>query len=171
MNGLADIAEALMLPDRAALAFLPFVTPICIWVAWSDMARMKIPNKAVMALFLVYLLIGPLVLPLELYAWQFLHLAVVLVAGFVLNMGGALGAGDAKFAAAAAPFVLLPDALTLLYLFAAITLAAFATHRLARATPAIRSRTPEWVSWTSAKFPMGLALAPALLFYLVLAAI
>ena len=34
----------------AALYFLPFVTVICLWVAWSDLARMKIPNYAVIAL-------------------------------------------------------------------------------------------------------------------------
>ena len=33
---------------REALVFLPFVLPIALWVAWSDMARMKIPNKAVL---------------------------------------------------------------------------------------------------------------------------
>ena len=33
--------------------FLPFVIPIAIWVAWSDMSSMKIPNKAVLALLAV----------------------------------------------------------------------------------------------------------------------
>ncbi|WP_438361540.1 prepilin peptidase [Palleronia pontilimi] len=165
------MTAALTLPDLAARAFIPFVLPVCVWVAWSDMARMKIPNKAVMALALIYLIVGPFVLPLPVWAWQWVHLVVVLVIGFVLNMGGALGAGDAKFAAAAAPFVFLQDAAMLMYLFAAILLAAFATHRIARATPAIRGRAPGWESWTSRKFPMGLALAPALLFYLLLAAV
>ena len=162
---------ALALPASAAWWFLPFVTPICIWVAWNDMAFMKIPNKAVAALALVFLVIGPLALPLNIWAWQWVHLLVVLAVGFVLNIGGALGAGDAKFAAAAAPFVYLADAIALLYLFAAILLAAFVTHRLVRAIPAIRGRVPHWASWTNAKFPMGLALGPALFFYLLLAAL
>lgn len=165
------IDPALALPASAALWFLPFVIPIGIWVAWNDMAFMKIPNKAVMALFFVFLIIGPLALPLNVWAWQWIHLLVVLAIGFVLNMGGVLGAGDAKFAAAAAPFVFLADAIALLYLFAAILLAAFVTHRLARALPAIRQRTETWVSWGHTKFPMGLALGPALIFYLVLAAL
>ena len=37
-----------------ALWFLPFVIPITIWVAWSDMASMKIPNKAVLSLMIVF---------------------------------------------------------------------------------------------------------------------
>lgn len=160
----------LTLPAAAALAFLPFVAPICIWVAWNDMAHMKIPNKAVMALFTVYLLIGPLALPFDVWLWNWLHLAVVLGVGFFLNMAGGLGAGDAKFAAAAAPFIMLDDLPNLLLLFAAITLAGFVTHRMARATPAVRRRFPDWVSWTHRKFPMGLPLSAMLMFYLVLAA-
>ncbi len=162
---------SITLPAQAALAFLPFVIPVCLWVAWSDMARMKIPNKAVLALVGVYLVVGPVALPVELWVQGWLHLAVVLAVGFVLNMLGALGAGDAKFAAAAAPFVAFADAGVLLFLLAATLLAALATHRLARAIPALRESTSHWESWRSPKFPMGLALAPALLFYLILAAI
>ena len=51
------------LTSGAALWFLPFVAPICLWVAWNDMAFMKIPNKAVVALAAVYLVIGPVALP------------------------------------------------------------------------------------------------------------
>ncbi|RVT87146.1 hypothetical protein DXV76_03405 [Rhodobacteraceae bacterium CCMM004] len=159
------------LSAAAAWWFLPFVLPICLWVAWSDMATMKIPNKAVLALAAVFLVVGPLALPLEVWAWQWLHLAVVLAVGFVLNVAGGLGAGDAKFAAAAAPFVLSADIGVVLFLFGAATLAAFATHRLARALPPLRRRTAHWASWTHAKFPLGLALGPTLLFYLALAAV
>ena len=52
-----------MLPNAAALTFLPFALAIGIWVAWSDMRFMKIPNKAVLALGAVYLAVGFLVLP------------------------------------------------------------------------------------------------------------
>ena len=160
----------IILPAAAALWFLPFVVPICLWVAWNDMAFMKIPNKAVLALFAVFLLIGPIALPLNVWAWQWVHLFVVLAFGFVMNMAGGLGAGDAKFAAAAAPFVLIDDAPALLVLLAAVTLGAFATHRAAKHIPAIRNRVPNWESWTHGKFPMGLPLGGALMFYLLLAA-
>jgi prepilin peptidase CpaA len=155
-------------PASAAAAFLPFVAPIALWVAWSDMARMKIPNQAVLALTAVFLIAGPVVLPLGDWALRWLHLAVVLVLGFVANAAGLLGAGDAKFAAAAAPFVAVSDALGLLTVFAAILLGAFAAHRLMRAFPPFREAVPHWESWTHGKFPMGLALGPALALYLVL---
>jgi len=61
---------------------LPFVAPIAIWVAWSDMKFMKIPNKAVIALMLVYVVAGLLILPLGTWAWGFALLGIVLAAGF-----------------------------------------------------------------------------------------
>lgn len=158
------------LSAHAALWFLPPVTVIAAWVVWSDLARMKIPNAAVLSLVAVYAVIGPLVLPFDVWAWRWLHLVVVLVIGFVLNVAGGLGAGDAKFAAAMAPFIAAGDAMRFIYLFSAVLLIAFAVHRLARAVPALRARAPHWKSWERRDFPMGFALAPSLVFYLLLVA-
>lgn len=160
----------MLAPATASLWFLIFTAPICFYVMWSDMARMKIPNIAVMAMVLVYALLGPVLLPLEVYGWHWLHLALVLAVGFVANMVGLLGAGDAKFAAAMAPFVALGDLAILLVLFAAVMLAAFAAHRTARAIPAVRNTAPHWESWTRKEFPMGLALGATMAAYLALAA-
>lgn len=165
------MGAAFTLPPDVALWFLPFAIPICLWAAWSDLSTMKIPNKAVLSLVGVFALVGLIVLPLPEYAWRWTHLGVVLLVGFVMSSLGLLGAGDAKFAAAMAPFVALPDAGRFLMLMAAVTLAAFVIHRLLRATPAIRVRTPDWESWTRGRqFPLGLALGPGLIFYLALAA-
>lgn len=152
-----------LLPE--APVFLIATLPIAIWVAWSDMATMKIPNMAVIALVAVFAVVGLLALPLPEYLWRYSHFAVVLVVGFILNLTGALGAGDAKFAAAMALFIPLADAMPFAMLFAAVLLAAFATHRLFRAVPAVRRSFPEWQSWTRRDFPMGFALAGALIAY------
>lgn len=160
MTALAPLAAALL---------LPLVLPICLWVAWSDMKFMRIPNKAVLALVLVYAAVGPLALGLEAWAWGWIHLAVVLVVGFVLNLAGLVGAGDAKFAAAMAPFFLAGDLRLVLPLFAAVLLGAFAAHRSLARVPAYRGATADWESWRRQDFPMGLALAGTLAFYLVLA--
>jgi prepilin peptidase CpaA len=155
----------------AALWFLPFVVPVCLYVAWSDLATMKIPNVANLALAGIFVVIGLLVLPLEDYAWRLAQLALVLLAGIVLNAAGAMGAGDAKFLAAAAPFVAPGDTLILVFLFSAVLLAAFVVHRTARATR-LRSLAPDWESWTRRRdFPMGLALGPTLIAYLALGAL
>jgi prepilin peptidase CpaA len=152
-----------------ALWFLPFTVPIAIWVAWSDLKFMRIPNKAVLALGAVFLLIGPLALPLADWGWRWLHLAVILGLGFAANAARLLGAGDAKFAAAMAPFLALDDLRFVLGLFCACLLAAFASHRALRALPVFRSATADWASWTHKDFPMGLALAGTLIFYLLAA--
>ena len=151
-----------------AFWFLPFAAAIGVWVAWNDMAFMKIPNKAVIALFGVFVVIGLLALPFQDYLWRFVQLAAVLALGFVLNLARAIGAGDAKFAAAMAPFVDPGDLRVLLVLFAAVLLAAFVTHRGARAIPALRRAFPGWESWSRGDFPMGLALGGTLIFYLLL---
>ncbi len=157
---------------EAAWWFLPFVLPICLYVAFTDLAFMKITNKAVLALGAVYVLIGPFALsPLELYLWGFAHFGIRLGVGMVLNALGAMGAGDAKFIAFAAPYVMVPDLMMLGMVFAAVMLAAVATHRAARASR-LRSLAPHWVSWEDGKrFPMGLALGPTLALYLCFCAL
>lgn len=157
------------LTPTAALVFLPFAAAIGIWVAWSDMRTMKIPNKAVLALAVVFVVLGPLVMPLKAYGMALGLGVAVLAAGFVANMAGLLGAGDAKFAAAMAPFFWAGDLRFILGLFAACVLAAFASHRLARLVPPVRRATADWASWTHKDFPMGLALGGTLIFYLLAA--
>lgn len=154
-----------------ALVFLPFVVPIGIWVAWNDMKFMKIPNRAVIALFGVFVFLGLLTLPFETYVWRWVAAIAVLAVGFVLNMARAMGAGDAKFLAAMAPYADPQDFNLLVMLMASMLLAAFATHRLFRAIPAVRARFPDWESWSHPKFPMGLALGTTITLYLVLGAV
>ena len=148
--------------------FLPFVLPITVWVAWSDMATMKIPNKAVLALLAVFVVVGLVALDFNEYLWRYAHFGIILVVGFVLSSVGAMGAGDAKYAAAMAPFIARGDAYTFLLLLAFVTVAAFLLHRGARRSPKVRARFPDWESWTRREFPMGFALAPALFFYLLI---
>jgi prepilin peptidase CpaA len=105
-------------------------------------------------------------LPFAEYAWRWTHLVVVLVIGIALNAGRLLGAGDAKFAAAAAPFVALADVGRMMMLLGACLLAGYVTHRIAKYSP-LRRLVPDWDSWTAGKrFPMGYPLATALAIYL-----
>ncbi|MEL6205050.1 MAG: prepilin peptidase [Pseudomonadota bacterium] len=157
-------------PARAAYAFLPFTALIGGYVCWADLSRMKIPNPAVLALAAVFLVVGPFVLELSDWAWRWTHLLVVLVIGFFMNAARMIGAGDAKYAAAAAPYVAVADIAPMAIVLASLILGAFAAHRIARATPAIRNLAPDWKSWEDTRFPMGLVLGPALVIYLALAA-
>lgn len=157
---------------EAYAALLVFVLPICAWVAWSDLKTMKIPNKAVLALLAVYFFVGLAVIPLEPWLYRWGNLVGVLAIGFILNAIANVGAGDAKFAAAAAPFVAqrIDHLQLVLILFAAFLLGAFAAHRILRSIPAVTAMAPDWVSWKRKDFPMGLALVGTLLTYLALMA-
>lgn len=159
-------------PEAVAFAyqlFLILCAPICAWVAWSDLKFMKIPNTAVMAVVAIFAFAGFVLIPAEFWLWRWVSLVAVLAIGFMLNIAANVGAGDAKFAAAAAPYFVqridhLAIALTLL---AAFLLGAFAAHRLMRAIPAVRAATPDWVSWRRKDFPMGLALVGTFVTYLL----
>lgn len=148
--------------------FILPVAAIAIWVSWSDMKFMKIPNTAVLTLFAIYLVIGPIALPFQTWLWGIALGLITLVAGFIATSIRLVGAGDSKFAAAMAPFFAGSSPDLVFMLFAGCLIAAFGAHRLMRAIPAFRAATPDWASWTHRKFPMGLALSGTILFYFLL---
>lgn len=152
----------------AAVWFLPFVLPICLYVVYTDVARMKITNNANLALAGVFIVIGLIALPFDLYLWRLLSLVIVLIVTVLLNAVGVMGAGDSKFIAAAAPYIAIGDLRLLMLLFGTTLLASFVAHRIAKHTP-LRRLAPQWESWDQGKrFPMGFALGPSLIIYLVL---
>jgi len=168
-----DLPTIAPLTAGAAIAFLPFALAIGGWVAWSDMKLMKIPNKCMLALLAVWLVVGLGAvaltgLPLSSWLWGWAFAAIALVVGFVANALRLVGGGDAKFATAMAPFFVGSDWRTVFVIAASCLIGAFVAHRMARNIGAIRRATPDWVSWTSKDFPMGLALAGTLIFHLLL---
>lgn len=157
----------------AALWFLPFVLPLCLYTAFTDMREMRITNQTVIALVVVFLVIGPVALPFDVYLWRLVYMIGVLVVCVILNFAGAMGAGDAKFIAAASPFIALGDVRLLMAIAAANLLGAWVTHRLAKHT-GLRKIAPHWRSWDDElgkKFPMGLALGSTLAIYLIMGTI
>lgn len=158
----------LEITSRAALWFLPFVTPVCLWVIWSDLRAMRIPNVAVLTLAGIFVLVGLVaVTPVwPDYAWRIAVMFIALVIGFIANAAGLMGAGDSKFIAAAAPFVAPADWRIVVFIFAANLLACFVTHRGVKHSP-LRGLAPHWISWDRGKkFPMGFALGATLVIYL-----
>lgn len=162
----------LAIPAHVALWFLPFVLPLCYAAALTDLRGMRIPNWINDCLGLVYIIVGIFVMPTWAdYGWQLLHLPVGIALGFLFYSAGMIGAGDAKFAGAAAPLVALSDLPALMMIFSANLLAGFVTHRLVKHTP-LRSLAPDWLSWNvGSKFPMGLCLGATLAIYLILGAL
>ncbi len=153
---------------QQAIWLLPPALPVALWIAYSDLKFMKITNRAVLILAGVFVVFGLIALPFETWLWRLLHLVVVLAIGFVASNLGLVGGGDAKYAAAIAPFVAFSDLRIVLILFAIMLLSALIIHKIAARIPAIRSQTPDWKSWSAGKdFPMGLALSGTLITYLV----
>lgn len=159
-----------MITTTGALILLPFVLPIAIWAAMSDMKRMKIPNTAVLAMAAVWPALGWLAVPFDAWLWGFALMALVLVLGYLIYLTGTFGAGDAKFAAAIAPFFVGANYATVMGLVAACLIGALITHSLMKRVPAIRRATPDWISWTRRRyFPLGFALSGIIVIYLIAA--
>lgn len=150
-----------------AMWFLPFVLPIMIWVSYTDLKYMKIRNNAVMALAAIFVVVGFFLLPLPDLGWRFSQLVVVLVITFLMSIAGLIGSGDAKLAAAMAPYFVVYDGVWIMLNFALILILSFTFHRLIRRIEAVKRLTPDWASWEHRQFPMGLALSVLLVVYLI----
>ena len=156
-----------MLLGYPALAALILTFPIAVWAAWSDLATMKIPNRSVLALAAVFLVAGPFLLPWSAYFWGLAIMAITLVIGFVLSSIGMVGAGDAKFVATMSPFFVGAEVVPLMFLIASCMIVTLVLHRLAKRVAPLRAATPNWESWSTARyFPFGVALATILVVYL-----
>ncbi len=152
-----------------ALWLLPFCLPIAIWVSYTDLKYMKIRNNACLAMIAVWAVLGWPAVGMNYWLWGFAIMAIVLVLGFLGNAVGMFGAGDAKFAAAMSGVFVGGDPVRIAVLYAVCSILALILQRIARNLPFVLRIAPDWVSWTSKKFPMGLALAMMLIVYLIAA--
>ncbi len=152
-----------------ALWLLPFCLPIAIWVSYTDLKYMKIRNNACLAMIAVWAIVGWPAVGMHYWLWGFAIMAIVLVLGFFGNAVGMFGAGDAKFGAAMAGVFVGGDPWFIALLYAGCSIVALVGQRIARRMPVVLRIAPDWVSWSSKKFPMGLALAMMLILYLLAA--
>lgn len=150
------------------ILLLPAI-PIGIWVAWSDMKFMRIPNVACFALFISFLILAPLIYDLNQYGFRIAQGLIVLLIGFFATGIGLVGGGDAKFAAAMAPFIALEDIFPFIFLIGILSLLSVGLHKLAGITPGVKNKIKDWDSWnTQGMFPFGITLAASLIAHLVL---
>ena len=142
--------------------------PISIWVAWSDMKFMRIPNVACYALFISFLLIGPLTFDMHEYGIRILQGIVMLIAGFFATSIGLIGGGDAKFTAAMVPFIALSHVIPFVFIVGIMSFVSIALHKLIGITPGLKGYIKDWDSWNAhGMFPFGVTLAGSLLAYLL----
>ncbi|MBO9474399.1 MULTISPECIES: prepilin peptidase [unclassified Shimia] len=167
-----------------ALLSLILALPICLYIFYADMKFKRISNKAVWALFAVFVVAGLCTLPLMEMAWRFANYAVVFAILFLMWMLRQMGAGDVKMAAVAALFVDRADAADALWLaFACLIAATFATL-IVRFSP-LRNLAPDWAAWrlkpstdgvsvgkgNQMTLPMGTGIGLMLCTYLLLGAL
>jgi prepilin peptidase CpaA len=159
------------MPLTAAAVFLAALILPCLWAAWSDLRTMTIPNRLVLITAALFLATGPFLLPLEDVLWRLLAAAAVLVIGFLLNLTGQFGAGDAKFAAAIGLFV-APERshlAAILVIYAALALVSVAILTLVKRSMPARAAASSYRSLRErGRFPLGLPLALSILGYLAL---
>lgn len=155
-------------PAFDALIFFVACLPICLYVMYTDLSEMRIPNTMVLAMLALFIVVGPFLLPIDEYLWRFSHFAIVLVVGYLLHVIAGIGAGDVKFAAAMAPFFAASDWATALLLYAIFSVAGLILHKIARRITPIKKAAAGWMSFDEEQghFPLGISLAAMHLFYL-----
>ncbi len=149
-----------------AIVFLIVVFPFCIYATWTDLKFLKIPNIVPISLAVVFILIGPLVLPFGEYGLRLLYGFVALLVAILLFALGAPG-GDVKFTAALIPFVATTELLSFAMFVSLSAFMAVFTHLV---FDWLGLAPKAWASWQGGgwrrRFPVGYALSGGILIYL-----
>lgn len=147
--------------------------PFALWAAWGDLKHMRITNKMNLVMAATFIVVGIFILPIEDYGLRIAYGFAALAIGFLMNIAGLMGGGDAKYIAAFTPFLAPPDVPFFIVILMLSLLAAVVVHRIAGLLPPVKAVTDGWVSFAGTrgkKFPMGFALSGALLLYLAIRA-
>ena len=156
-----------MMETQALIAATAVMAVLMGLAGWFDLKALRIPNWCVLAVIALYIVTGLWGLPLDIFAWRFLHGVIVLVLGFGLYSisGGNVGGGDIKLIAALTPFIAGSDVLYVLGVFAILSLAGLMIHRFVRGL--LRDRKTGWAALDQKRFfPAGLLLGGTIMIYL-----
>ncbi|MEM7241037.1 MAG: prepilin peptidase [Pseudomonadota bacterium] len=163
----------------AATVYFFLTLPILFYIVFTDLRYMRIFNWTNIALFVLFFIPAFFFFDIQTIAWQLGIAAIVLVIGYLLNLIGLIGGGDAKFLPAATPYIMLSEfneTMQLLFIFVITSFSVLIGHRALLLIPGFRNMVAEWVSWNKPKFggrsavPYGLILAGTLSGYLFIQA-
>lgn len=148
------------------VVFLVVTFPFCIFATWTDLKFLKIPNMVPLSLLVVFLVVGPMVLPFDEYLRSLLYGFSALLISLLIHALGLIPAGDLKFTSAIIPFVDTGDLLHFAMYVAIAAIMAVITHIIWGKL----NLAPEgWASWDGKgwkrRFPVGFALAGGLIIY------
>lgn len=143
--------------DYMQLLPLILLAPLLLYVGYSDLRYMRIPNwLSLLALALFTVTLPVIGLPEA--GWRLLAAAIVFCLGFIGFAFRMFGGGDAKFLGALILFIPSQSLTLYAYVFSAAMLVGIGILLAARTLPA--SRESSWVGIASAgKFPMGISIA------------
>jgi prepilin peptidase CpaA len=156
-----------MMEMQALIAATAVMAVLMGLTGWFDLKALRIPNWCVLAVVALFIVTGLWGLPLDVFAWRFLHGVIVLFVGFGLYSisGGHVGGGDIKMIAALTPFIAGKDLLFVLMVFALLSFAGVMLHRFVRAM--LRDRKTGWAALDQKRFfPAGLLLGGTIMIYL-----
>ena len=152
----------------AAFTFLIATLPCLFLICYRDLREMRIPNSHNLYLFLVFLVLGPFVLPFEVYLWQLVYAVIGFVIAVFVMASGIVGGGDAKMMAAITPYILPQIWVSFILSLTIFGISAIVAHALMRLIPQIRTEVQSWKSWESfRKVPYGVPIAMTFVYYLL----
>ena len=150
-----------------ALVFLVVTFPFCIYATWSDLKYLKIPNIVPISMVILFIIIGPMVLPLQEYWRSLLYGFIALLASIAIFAAGLIPGGDLKFTTAIIPFVNTYELVSFAMFVSLCALTAVATHLV---FGWLGLAPKGWQSWEGGgwrrRFPVGFALSGGLITYL-----
>jgi len=152
------------------IVIVALMVPLMVAIAISDLKTLRIPNRMVLAVFVIFLVTslpgGPAGLdwglPWETFLWRLAYAVLAFGAGFLLYIvaGGRVGGGDLKLIAAIAPFLYAGNLEGFLVSYAAVCLIGLLLHFMARKL--VLSGDTGWRALDQTLyFPAGLALGIA----------
>lgn len=155
-----------------AMIFGLLTFPITLWVIYTDLKDMKIRNEAVLATAAIFVIGGVFLLPFADYLWRYLHFVIVLGVCFLMYATVGMGAGDAKYIAVSAPMIALADVEEVAFLYIIWSVVLLIGMFIARRSKKLRASKPDWIWFAEDRkgyVPFGLALAPTMSTYFLLA--
>lgn len=160
-----------MITPTGALILLVPALPLAIWASLSDLKRLKIPNKAVLAVAALWPLLGWLAVPTwTAWFWGFAIMAIGFLIGYLAFTFLRFPGGDAKYAAAISPMFVGADIGFALQIVLVSMIGATVLHQILRQIPFVRRMAPDWEGWKRWRMvPFGLALSGMMIFYLLAA--
>ena len=155
-----------------AATYLAAVLPFCVVAGWSDLRLMIIPNWVSLCILAVFFTLCLWVFPLSDIGFRLCVMLAVFVVGYLLNMFGLMGGGDAKLITVMTPFVAAGNWFNFVFYIALWSLATYAIHRIVMHSPLKDRYFKGWVSFENKrKFPYGLPLALGFISYLWMLAV